>query len=610
VNVRRELRRLQAPGEPDAQARAWEVVRSTYRARATGARREHRWKLVVVPALTAAVLAVVLTPAGATVSRVISHAIAPPPAEPILALPSHGKLLLSGLGGTWIVAPDGTRSRVGSWRQASWSPHARYIVVASRNRLAAVTQGGEIEWELSRPAVSDPSWFAPSGFRVAYRSGSSLRVVAGDGTGDRLLARGVSAVAPAWRPNHPFQLAYIHNGHVVLRGADSGRLFWSRSAGSAIKLQWSADGNRLLLLTRDGARVLSASGQTETTIKLGGANRLISGSIAPDGKKVALVRSQGVQIAHLAAGTTAPGAALSSVLPGGGIRDVTWSPNSRWLLISWPTANEWVFLATGQRPHLEATSRIAQRFGHRTTGRLAHRSASTELPELDGWCCTAGASTPGQHSARGATKPVKASAASARPLAWSQRLRASTQALIDELAPLRRPQTVSERAFAQTLKSSELPFYYFGTIDRSLVRYATTTPWGPARLPRPGRSTVVEEAAQRGRLAPPAAGRRNRRVLETQRPVVLRQRRPNPARRVLRDRVGDDQARGGEGRTLAVPRAGQCHEGELAPPPPARRRGVRLADLSPRRALERDRSWQCRRCSVAPWHWGGDLVCG
>ena len=369
------------------------MVSSSYRARAARARRAPRWKLAVAPALTAAVLAVVLTPAGATVSRVISHVVAPPPAQPLLSLPTHGKLLVSGAGGTWIVAPDGTRSRVGSWRDASWSPHARYIVVASRNRLAAVTQGGEIKWELSRPAVSDPSWFAPSGFRVAYRSGSSLRVVAGDGTGDHLLATHVAPVTPAWRPDHAYQLAYIRHGQVVLRGADSGRAFWTRPTGSAIKLQWSADGSRLLLLTRRAARVLSGSGQTETTIKFGAANRLIGGSIAPDGKEVALVRSQGVQIAHLTSRDVVSGAALASVLPGAGIREVTWSPNSRWLLISWPSANEWVFLATGQKPHLIATSRVAQRFGRSETSRLPHRAASTELPELDGWCCTAGTAT-------------------------------------------------------------------------------------------------------------------------------------------------------------------------------------------------------------------------
>jgi Tol biopolymer transport system component len=345
----------------------------------------------LAPAAFAAILVVALTPAGATVGRVISNAIAPPPARPMLSLPTGGKLLVSGAGGTWIVAPDGTRSRVGSWRQGSWSPHARYVVVASRDRIAAVTQGGEVKWELSRRAVSDPSWFAPSGFRVAYRSGSSLRVVAGDGTGDRLLATGVASVTPAWRPGHAYQLAYVRDGRVVLRGADSRRVFWTRPAGSAIKLQWSADGSRLLLLTRDAARVLSSSGQTQTTIRLGGADRLISGSISPNGRTIALVRRQGVQIARLSAASDARAARLANALPGTGIRQVSWSPDSRWLLISWPTANEWVFLATGDKPRLRATSRIAERFGQPGTSRPPHRAQSSVLPQLDGWCCTASA---------------------------------------------------------------------------------------------------------------------------------------------------------------------------------------------------------------------------
>jgi hypothetical protein len=54
--------------------------------------------------------------------------------------------------------------------------------------------------------------------------------------------------------------------------------------------------------------------------------------------------------------------------------------------------------------------------------------------------------------------------------------------LIDELAPLRRPQTVAERAVARTLNRQAMPFAeFYGTPDRGLVRYATTTPWG-ARL--------------------------------------------------------------------------------------------------------------------------------
>jgi hypothetical protein len=64
-------------------------------------------------------------------------------------------------------------------------------------------------------------------------------------------------------------------------------------------------------------------------------------------------------------------------------------------------------------------------------------------------------------------------------LTWSQRLQASRGALIAELAPLRRPQTQAERAIASKLNRHERPFEeFYGTPDRSLVRYAAMTPWG------------------------------------------------------------------------------------------------------------------------------------
>jgi hypothetical protein len=78
----------------------------------------------------------------------------------------------------------------------------------------------------------------------------------------------------------------------------------------------------------------------------------------------------------------------------------------------------------------------------------------------------------GSHERGSITTPTK-------PQTWSQQLQASRRALIDELAPLRRPQTATERAFAQTLNRHQVPFSYSdATIDRSLVRYAMTTPWG------------------------------------------------------------------------------------------------------------------------------------
>ena len=73
----------------------------------------------------------------------------------------------------------------------------------------------------------------------------------------------------------------------------------------------------------------------------------------------------------------------------------------------------------------------------------------------------------------------EATATTVPQLAWSQRANASRRALINELAPLRRPQTAAESRFAQTLNRSEPPFEELhGTPDRGLVRYATTTPWG------------------------------------------------------------------------------------------------------------------------------------
>ena len=71
-------------------------------------------------------------------------------------------------------------SRLGDYDEATWSPRGLFVGVSKRHQLAAVTPKGDVRWTLSRPRVHDASW-APSGFRVAYLSGSNLRVVVGDG---------------------------------------------------------------------------------------------------------------------------------------------------------------------------------------------------------------------------------------------------------------------------------------------------------------------------------------------------------------------------------------------------------------------------------------------
>ena len=89
----------------------------------------------------------------------------------------------------------GRKRRLGDYEEASWSPRGLFVVAASDRRVVALEPDGDVRWTVTRPRpVADARW-APSGFRIAYREGNTLRVVVGDGTNDHLLAR-----APPRRP--------------------------------------------------------------------------------------------------------------------------------------------------------------------------------------------------------------------------------------------------------------------------------------------------------------------------------------------------------------------------------------------------------------------------
>ena len=68
------------------------------------------------------------------------------------------------------------------------------------------------------------------------------------------------------------------------------------------------------------------------------------------------------------------------VLAGVGLQQVAWSPDGKWLLASWPAADQWVFIRVAGAPRITAVSRIEQQFS---------AGAGRGFPQLDGWCCTA-----------------------------------------------------------------------------------------------------------------------------------------------------------------------------------------------------------------------------
>jgi hypothetical protein len=376
------LRDFRAPGEASAQQRTWTAVRAAYLDREPVRAGRPALRRLAIASVTAVVIAgLLLSPAGATMKRLITHALGVDHAAPALAsLPSPGRILVSGPGGTWTAAADGSTRHLGDWRQASWSPHGLFVVVSSGDRLAAVDPRGDIRWAIARPGISDPSWFQPSGYRIAYLSAGTLRVIAGDGTGDHLLATEVASVAPAWRPGHPYQLAYVTDrGDVVVRDGDTGRLLWSSKTRSRPQeLLWSSDGSRLLVLSAHLARTYAADGSPRAWLALPHDKSATDAALSPDGRMLALVLdSDQVVIAS----TTAQKPGTRQLLAGTGLRQVSWSPDGRWLLASWPAADQWVFLRVTGPPRVAAVSRITQQF--------ASPGSPTGFPQLEGWCCTA-----------------------------------------------------------------------------------------------------------------------------------------------------------------------------------------------------------------------------
>jgi hypothetical protein len=361
--------------------RAWQVVRQAFDERVPSSpRRRPRGALVAAVAVAAIVVAAFASPPGQAVFDRVREAVGVTQAEPALfSLPAAGRLLVvsSDGGGVWVVHGDGFKRRVGAYSDAEWSPHGLYLVATRPNELVALDEDGTVRWTLARPHPAWPRWEGTyTDTRIAYVDATGLRVVAGDGTGDHLVDRFGGGIPPAWAPSRPPSLAYYVGGAIVLRTAD-GRLVWRRPVSVLpTALAWSDDGAYLAVFSARRVLVLDARGRVHRTISRLGAE-LLSGSFQPRSHRLALeVRLPARSEIHLI-DVDHPGHGRLLFAGPGTFGDLAWAPDGSWLLVTWPAADQWVFLH-GAR--LRAVANIRQQFPRRD-----HRPPMLELTGR--WCC-------------------------------------------------------------------------------------------------------------------------------------------------------------------------------------------------------------------------------
>jgi dipeptidyl aminopeptidase/acylaminoacyl peptidase len=384
----RESLRRPADGDLESEERAWHVIAAAAPAESAPRRRLAPVRLHTPATLggIALVAALAVSPPGAAVSNWIGDglgvggSVRHEPASPTLrALPGGGALLVGSPGaGASIVHADGSRRRLGPYRDVSWSPNGLFVAATRGRQLLAVTPTGEPRWALtpSRGAAS-PRW-APSGLRIAYRSGDTLRVVAGDGSGDLELMRGAGTVAPAWRPGSADELAIADGrGRIALISAVTGKTLWrSKLRIATAGLAWSSDGQRLAALTPSAVNVLDGGGAAVERLRPRDAAVFTALGYSPAGRRLALVErtraGDAIHIAHSAGSRRIFATAAT-------LRDPLWSPDGRWLLVSSPAADQWLFLRT-RRPHrVVAISDVA--------AQLDPGDHFPAVPRPSGWCC-------------------------------------------------------------------------------------------------------------------------------------------------------------------------------------------------------------------------------
>lgn len=351
--LRDRLEQAPVPDAEQARRRAWTVVRSAAPAPAERPRRLG-WRAPIAAVATAAAVTFAFTPPGAAVGEWVRDRVDPPapapqpPARAATRLPAPGRLLVRDARGVTVVDHDGSRTRIGRFDGATWSPRGLFVAAWRGARLSAVSPDGAVRWEIAAPQRIRAARWSPDGFRIAYlTAGGGLRVVAGDGTGDRELARAAAAI-PAWRPRSAHTLAFVaRSGGIQVRDADGGAVL-ARPRGAVPPgtrtLSWAADGRRVAATGAHEIRIFDVRGGRARRIARLAPARWTAAAFSPIHSTLARVeRSRGRS-------TVSAGRQVFATR--GRITSATWSPDGRWLMLDTPDARQLIAVRVRGAPRV------------------------------------------------------------------------------------------------------------------------------------------------------------------------------------------------------------------------------------------------------------------
>ena len=380
--MRRRLDRIEIPGEHDARVRTWDIVREAFEARERVPWPHRHWRSLAVAAAAVALVAAAITPPGQSVVNSLRDTVGRekvvgvrPAHRELVQLPAPGRLLLSSPSGTWVVKGT-SRRRLGPYRMPWWSPRGLYVAAVRNFELYALDPEakGHVRWSKGfKRRVAWPRW-SYEGFRIAYFADDTLRISTGDGEQDWGLGSADPRVPPAWRPR-THEVAYVgRNGIVRIADADRKRVLRRLGAAPDVArgLSWSDDGKLLAVIGGSNVRIVRSDGRSVGSVPTKGPT--LAAAFQPRSHTLALVVGPTVLLID---GDTLKFPDRATFTGTTRLGALTWSPDGKWLLVSWPRADQLVFVRVGPEPRLIAVANVARQFD--PAGRIPR------FPSIAGW---------------------------------------------------------------------------------------------------------------------------------------------------------------------------------------------------------------------------------